>query len=105
MGKYTPAVIVHDLAPAVLPDWVRPLESSSSAGHERLVMCSTKPRELRPGARMDLGLWKRARRHVLDDVSVRKLSTLSGVGSRAVKNVLDTLRLENDVYTRRRGCR
>jgi hypothetical protein len=109
MGKYTPAVIVHDLLPYQYvvkpPEWLRPLPQPSSQDHERLVMCSDTPRELRPGSHLDLELWRQARLHVLDEVSVRRLSTISGVGSRAVKKVLDALRLERDVYEKRRCAR
>jgi hypothetical protein len=105
MGQYTPAVIAHDLAPTVLPDWVRPLSQASSPDHQRLVVCDHVPRELVAGSHVDLELWQFARRMALADVSFRKLATLSGVGERAVKKVVDALRMERDVYGRRRGVR
>ena len=107
MGLYTPAVIVHDLAPPrhEWPDWIRPLSTPSASDHVRLVACDTRPRELTPvGGRVDLGLWRWARRQVLEDVSTAKVTRFCGVGARAVRLTLETLRLERDLYARRR-CR
>jgi len=105
MGQYTPAVIVHDLAPVVLPDWVRPLPQASSPDHRRLVVCDTRPRELVAGSHVDPELWQFARRMALAEVSARKLATISGVGERAVAKVVEALRMERDVYERRRAVR
>jgi len=48
MGQYTPAVIVHDLAPPrhEWPLWIRPLPTSSHSTHGRLVVCTSSPREV-----------------------------------------------------------
>lgn len=105
MGNYTPAVIVHDLAPPrhEWPEWIRPLKTPSSSDHQRLVVCDTRPRELQQP--VDLELWRWARRHILDGVSTPKLARQSGVGARAIKKVLDVLRLERDVYSNRKARR
>lgn len=106
MGQYTPAVIVHDLAPPrhEWPEWIRALQSASHGNHLRFVACDTRPREL-TNSHVDLELYRQARRQVLDDVSTNKLAALTGVGSRSIKRILDALRLERDVYTRRRAVK
>jgi len=107
MGNYTPAVIVHDMAPPrhEWPEWIRPLRTTSSADHQRLVVCDQMPRELVSTSHVDLDLWRWARRIVLDGVSTPKLARQCGVGARAIKKMLDCLRLERDVYASRRPRR
>ena len=95
MGQYTPAVIVHDLAPpkSEWPDWIRPLKNSGGQDHERLVICSTHPRELTTTSHVDQDVWRWARRMTLANIGVRKIVEVSGVGRGAVRRVIETREL------------
>jgi len=110
MGLYTPAVIVHDMAPSYIiqeidaarhdkaDHWIRALHYSM--GELRLVLCSTSPTEIpRNGLRYaDQNTLTIVRRMALTEARAARIAKISGVEKDKVVEVLKAIMSNENIY-------